>query len=54
MPTLKEAFIGFDLTDGITLEKARSIAEFMNEILAGVSMTIFDTHQLYNQRVGSN
>lgn len=48
MPSLKDAFIGFDLPDGTTLEKAREIAEFMNNNLAGISLTIFDTHPLYN------
>jgi hypothetical protein len=47
MPILDEAFIGFDLPDGTTFEQARKVAAFMNENIAGVSMTIFDTHPMF-------
>jgi hypothetical protein len=40
MPALKDAFIGFDLPEGTTLEHAQNVADFMNENLAGISMTI--------------
>ena len=48
MPSLKEAFIAFDLPTGMKIGQAQTIADFMNRNLAGMSMTIFDTHPLYN------
>jgi len=48
MPSLNHAFIGFDLPEGTTLDKAQQISNFMNEHLRNVSMTIFDTHPLYD------
>jgi hypothetical protein len=47
MPILDEAFIGFDLPDGTTFEQARKVAAFMDENLAGISVTIFDTHPMF-------
>ena len=47
MPALKEAFIAFDLPKGTKIEHAQKIADFMNKNLAGMSMTIFDTHCVY-------
>ncbi len=47
MPILDEAFIGFDLPDGTTFAQARKVAAFMNENLARISMTIFDTHPMF-------
>jgi hypothetical protein len=47
MASLDDAFIAFDLDAGTTLEQAQRIADFMNKNLAGMSMTIFDTHPLY-------
>jgi hypothetical protein len=49
MPALEDAFIGFDLPEGTTLEQAHNVADFMNKNLAGISLTIFDTHPLYEQ-----
>ncbi len=49
MPALKNAFIGFGLPRGTTLPQAERIAKRMNENLVTMSMTIFDTHPLYNQ-----
>lgn len=50
MPSLKDAFIGFDLPKGATLAKAQQISDFMNEHLMNVSVTIFDTHPLYDHK----
>lgn len=49
MPALKDAFIGFDLPDGTTFEQAHKVADFMNRNLPSMSMTIFDTHPLYER-----
>jgi hypothetical protein len=47
MPALKDAFIGFSLRKGTTLQQAYKISGFMNEHLEGMSLTVFDTHPLY-------
>jgi hypothetical protein len=43
-----EALIGFILYPGTTLEQAYRIAESMNEDLATMHMTVFDTPPLYH------
>ncbi len=40
--------VGFGLPAGSTLDQANRAADFMNRNLAGMFLTIFDTHQLYN------
>jgi hypothetical protein len=50
MPVLKHAFIGFGLPKGTSLQQAESIADFMNNNLVNVSMTLFDTHPLYDHK----
>jgi hypothetical protein len=42
-----DAFIGFDLFPGTTLNQAYAIAEFMNRHLATMNMTVFETHPLF-------
>jgi hypothetical protein len=42
-----DAFMGFDLFPGTTLNQAYAFAEFMNEHLATMNMTVFDTHPLF-------
>jgi hypothetical protein len=44
---LKNAFVGFDLTPGTTLSQAERIAEFMNEHIDTMSMTVFDQHPMF-------
>ena len=51
IPALDKAFIGFGLPEGTTLAQAQKIADFMNNNLTTISLTIFDTHPLYKQRV---
>lgn len=43
-----DALIGFTLYPGATLEQAYRVAEFMNEHLATMHMSVFDTHPLYH------
>ena len=47
MPVLENAFIGFDLPDGTSLQRAQEVADYMNGNLAGISMTIFDDHPMF-------
>ncbi|HET9283718.1 MAG TPA: hypothetical protein VFR24_17325 [Candidatus Angelobacter sp.] len=42
-----DAFIGFDLFPGTTLAQAYQIAEFMDQHLATMNLTVFDTHPLF-------
>jgi len=49
MPILEHAFIGFGLPNGTTLRQAHAIADYMNEHLANVSMTLLDRHPMFNQ-----
>jgi hypothetical protein len=49
MPALHDAFIGFQLNHRTTLQQAQRIADFLNNNLAGVSLTIFETHPLFNK-----
>ena len=37
-----------DLPPGTSLDQAHKVVDFMNKNLAGMSMTIFDNHPLYN------
>ena len=48
MPALEHAFVGFELNARTGLEQAQRIADFMNNNLVSVSLTIFDDHPLYN------
>lgn len=50
IPALKHAFIGFELPDGTTITQAKKIADFMNKNLVTMSLTMFGTHPLYEQR----
>lgn len=47
MPVLENAFIGFDLPNGTSFQRAKEVAHYMNENLAGISMTIFDSHPMF-------
>ena len=49
MPILDNAFIGFGLPKGSSYQYAEKVAKFMNENLASISMTIFDTHPMFKQ-----
>lgn len=44
---LKEAFIGFGLRQGTTIEKAQEVADYLNRNLADLSFTMFDDHRYY-------
>ena len=44
MPVLENAFIGFRLYPRTSLDQAYEIARFMNQNLAGMSITLFDSH----------
>jgi len=47
MAMLKEAFIGFDLAKGTTLQKAQEIADYMNRYISGLSITVFESHPMF-------
>ena len=51
MPALDKAFIGFGLPNRTSLDPAHRIADFMNNNLANVSLTLFDDHPLYSRGV---
>ena len=44
MPFLKNTLLGFDLPTGTTFKRAHEIAEFLNNNLDEVNVTIFDSH----------
>lgn len=50
IPLLEEALLGFDLPTGTTVKKAQAIADFLNDNLGDVSITIFDTHPMYRKK----
>ncbi len=47
VPTLEKALVTLQLDKGTSIQKAESIARFMNEHIAGISLTLFESHSLY-------
>jgi hypothetical protein len=47
MTMLTDAFIGFQLPKGTTLEQAERIADYMNRNITSISMTLFDSHPMF-------
>ena len=43
----KDADVGFGLPAGSTLDQAKRVADFMNQNLPSMFLTVFDTHPLY-------
>jgi hypothetical protein len=46
MPCLKHAFIGFQLPDRTALAQAERIADYLNQNLTGMSITMFEQHPM--------
>lgn len=44
IPIFRHALLGFDLHDETTLKQAEAIAEYLNEHVAGIGVTLFSTH----------
>ena len=51
MPALEKALLGFGLPNRTSLDQAQRIADFLNNNLVNVSLTLFDDHPLYSQQV---
>ena len=47
MPMLKNAYLGFHLPHGMKLEEAEKLAEFLNNNLIGITLSVSNKHPLY-------
>jgi hypothetical protein len=47
IPIFRHALLGFDLHSQTTLKQAEMVAEYLNEHIAGIGITLFDAHPLF-------
>jgi hypothetical protein len=50
VPLLENALLGFDLPDGTSFKRSHEIADFLNNNLADVTVTIFDAHRMFRRK----
>jgi hypothetical protein len=47
MPVLEHALLGFDLPTGTSVRQAEAIADFLNDNLVEINVTLLDSHPMY-------